>query len=155
MTLERKITLIATGYAMVLWVTNWRFETTYDRDVGLQFSSLDLRGLSATIGFVIALVCLRRLWLLVRELLARGVAIPTDAPVFGGTKLLLLLLPLALGFDHNNSEVLDDGTLAKTTFTYGGDLAGYTILFSACAIVLFRAVVRLEAVAYRTTPPTE
>lgn len=41
---DRKITLIVAGYAILLWSANWRLESTYDREAGVQYSVVDLRG---------------------------------------------------------------------------------------------------------------
>ena len=46
-TSELKVAIITQGYAFLLCVTNWRFEKTYDRGVGLQLSAIDLRFMGA------------------------------------------------------------------------------------------------------------
>ncbi|WP_461507702.1 hypothetical protein, partial [Rhodopirellula baltica] len=47
---EFKVAIITQGYAALICVTCWRYETTWDRDVGLQLSAFDLRGAGALIG---------------------------------------------------------------------------------------------------------
>ena len=141
-----KVRLIVIAYSVALWVTNWSYATTYDRDVGVTSQSLDLRGLGAVIGGLVTFVCVRRLWNLTREFFALGVRIPSDARIFGDWGLLWLLAPLALGVSNRSTDIASDGTLATTMFQYGGDWP--TILsigLSASAIMLFQTVVRLES----------
>ena len=141
-----KVRLIVASYCVGLWLTNWSFSTSYDRNVGLTSQSLDLRGLGAVVGGLVTFVCVRRLWHLIRELLALGVRIPRDARICGDWGLLWLLAPLAFGVSNRSTGLTNDGTLATTIFQYGGDWPSIlSIGLSASAIMLFQTVVHLES----------
>ena len=141
-----KVRLIIVVYCVALWVTNWSYATSYDREFGLTSRSVDLRGLGALLGGLVTFVCFRRLWRLIREFLALGVHVPSEAKIWGEWWMLWFLLPLAFGLTNKATDVADDGTLATTVFQYGGGWpSACSIAFSASAIMLFQSVVRLEA----------
>lgn len=140
-----KLQLVIAAYSTALWVTNWRVSTSYDREIGLIRSGIDLRGFGALIGALVTLVCLRRLWQLLRELLGLGVRIPASTRVWGDWRMLWFLVPLAFGISNRSSSLADDGSLMTTVFQYGGSPSYVSIVLSASAIMLFQTVVNLES----------
>ena len=142
---KTKTQLVIIAYCATLWATNWSVSTSYDREIGLTHSAIDLRGLGVLAGGIVTFVCLRRLWKLLRELLELGVRIPSGTRIWGEWGQLWFLAPLAIGVRNPWSTNADDGTLTTTVFEYGGELSLYSILVSASAIMLFQTVVNLES----------
>ncbi|EMI47487.1 membrane protein [Rhodopirellula sp. SWK7] len=149
---ELKVAIITQGYAALICVTCWRYETTWDHDVGLQLSAFDLRGAGALIGGVISVVCLKRIWSLSRRLLSCGVTVPSGHRIWGRFSSLLFLLPLLVGFSINDGEIVEGDILQMTTVTYGGGPALLSATLSALAVLAFQAVVELESLASQLCP---
>ncbi|MCC9603774.1 hypothetical protein LOC67_24755 [Stieleria sp. JC731] len=142
---EVKVAIIAQGYAALICVTNWRHETTWDREVGLQMSAIDLRGVGAIIGGFVAVICLRRIWTLVRRLLSCGARVPIGNRIWGRISSLLFFLPMLIGFSYNHGEIIERDVLQMTTVTYGGGYSVLSAVLSALAVLAFQAVVELES----------
>ena len=142
---QTKIQLAVIAYCAFLWFTNWRVSTSYDRDIGLTNTELDLRVLGFLFGGIATIVYTRRLWKLTRDLLSLGARIPKEQRIIGQLHLLWLLTPLAFGFDNHWATVAGDGAIAETVFEYGGDLSVLSIILSASAIMLFQTIINLES----------
>ena len=140
-----RIHLIVAVYCATLWATNWCLSTSYDREAGTTYSSVDLRGLGAVVGGIVTVVCGRRLWKLLRELLEIGVRIPAQIRIRGQWRLLLYLAPLEFVLTNSESSIANDGALVSTVFQYGGEPALLSILLAGSAIMLFQTVVNLES----------
>ncbi|GAA5504868.1 hypothetical protein [Novipirellula caenicola] len=137
---------IILAYCFVLWLTNWSWSTDYDRDIGLTHSSIDLRGLGAILGMLVTVICVRRVWMLFREILDLSVRIPRQRRLLGDWGMLWYLVPLIISFGSQSHSTSIDGVLATSKFQYGGDVASiYSLVLSASAIMLFQTVVNLEA----------
>ncbi|MEP0058215.1 hypothetical protein [Rhodopirellula bahusiensis] len=145
LTREQKVALITQLYTIVLCFTNWRHETTWDREVGLTVSAIDLRGTGALIGGIISAICLRRIWSLYRQLLSRGAVVPSEHRIWGRFRLALFLLPMLLTYTWTESIVIDGDVPQRTTITYGGGFADVSMAISAFAILAFQTVVELES----------
>ncbi|KLU05431.1 hypothetical protein RISK_002538 [Rhodopirellula islandica] len=154
LTTELKVAAITQGYAALACVTCWRYETTWDRDVGVTLSAIDLRGAGALIGGVVSIVCLKRIWSLVRNLLSRGAVVPSEHRIWGRLSSLVFLLPMLVGFSFNHGEIVDSSVLQMTTVTYGGGPAVISAALSALAVLAFQAVVELESLSFRICPST-
>ena len=137
---------IILAYCFALWLTNWRWSTNYDRDIGLTHSSIDLRGFGAVVGALVTVICVRRAWKLLREMLDLGVRIPRQLRLLGDWGMLWYLIPLGIGFRSQSHSTEIDGVLALSEFQYGGSVASVcSLVLSASAIMLFQTVVNLEA----------
>ena len=132
---KEKTLLYIVGYCAILWLTNWTWT---------HYGTLELRGLGALFGIIISIVLTRKIWCQIRSLLAQGITIPRELRLWGDWRYLLLLFPLAVGYTYQASGTANDGTAIHTVFQYGGAPSGYSILFSALAIMLFQTLVNLN-----------
>ncbi|MCH8475714.1 MAG: hypothetical protein LAT55_10855 [Opitutales bacterium] len=133
------------GYCAFLWVTNWSLSHTYDRDLGLIASSLDLRGLGAFLGIALSLFYLRQIWKTLRIFLDKQIRIPQTARLYGSWAYLLLLFPLAINTRHIFHRTTGDGTTTTTVFEYGGGPSIASVLLSAMAIMLYQTHLTLKS----------
>jgi hypothetical protein len=142
---QAKLNLVVVGYCVILWLTNWSYVHTYDRDEGLTSSFGDYRALGVLMGVIASFILARRIWRVFRDYLARGIRIDPDVRIWSGWTMLILLMPLFFGYSSHSIGVADDGASMTSDFEYGGDISLYSAAFSGLAIMLFQALVTLES----------
>lgn len=137
--------LLTIIYCLILWLTNWSLEYSYDREHGLTYTSIDLRVFTILFSLIASYFLLKKMWRIVRQLLDEGVKVPLDKKLVTGKEFLVLLLPLLFGVTTDSNGLAADGTEFTKTFEYGGSLSVGLIFVAAIFIILFNTLVNLEA----------
>ena len=137
---------ILLAYCVVLWLTNWSWSTEYESKIGVAHTSIDLRWLGAILGGIVTVICIRRAWRLIRELMDLGVRVPREQRLVGNWGMLWYLIPLGIRVVPQWHSTVIEGVVRTSEFQYGGSMASlYSLVLSASAIMLFQTVVNLES----------
>ncbi len=139
-----KVSTCILGYCLFLALTNWSITFANTPETGATSSGLKLQFLGLATSFIITIVLAYTNWKLVRKVLDRGMRIPKDHKLRGDWLWLLFLLPLLVHLSWPLSMIAKDETNLAVTFEYGSEIGILNFFFSAWAIMLFQALVKLE-----------
>ncbi len=139
----KRVYLVLISIALLLIATNWSSFKEWDREIGLQNSSIT----PVYLGLVFALVALwslgRKAHALLRELLDQGIKIQRDIRLID-LKPIIFLTPLLFHSRKTVSTILEDGTELSHSYGYGTDFGWLLFVLGSLVFVLFQIVMKLE-----------